>query len=674
MPPPGEDVRWRCAIAAAFLVLCAPGSGGDAFAQIPPVDFAIQGFSMRMRLSNVGSFGHVACPPFNPGGAGSCAAESLGLEYPVGQAIEHIYGGGIWVGGLLDTTGSSHSTPMRLVSVTYEGAGGPDFEFYPGASPADTFWSASRSDQAAPPGWSDYWGSSLPYRPISDQDLACAYTDNAVRVSGHVPLGLKVIQSSYAWNDPYADAILIFEYRIMNIGRFRIDSTYVGYSVDADVGPSHATLYYQRNFTAYIAPARTAYVFNPVDAGSTPVGFSLLSTSKPLDSLRYTFQWFPLGMTPPTDAEKYVMMSSGTIRPDEYPALSDTRFLFAFGPFTLFPAGPDRDPDTVKIAVAVVSGYSTRIDHRLVLQRNTARALDIYLNQGIRLPATPPSPPLRVQVGFRRVELDWRWREGDRERYGRPDPEQNWDSTNQQARHYPYRITHAPPGFDSTRGGRNFSAFRLWRSENPHFPENSFVLLKQYDDPLDSFEYNTGLQYSYVDSNLVRGKTYVYAVTSKSIPNIAYQEIPSGDSVVPVAVPIDPLESSRLVNALRVDLPFSVSTVPGTVRVVPNPYRTDREYSLENGGYEGPSGEWDENSRKIKFINLPEVCTIRVFSLAGELIRSMEHDGRDGSGFSRGDHDMFLLSESNRALASGIYIFQVESALGTQMGKFVVIR
>ncbi len=35
---------------------------------------------------------------------------------------------------------------------------------------------------------------------------------------------------------------------------------------------------------------------------------------------------------------------------------------------------------------------------------------------------------------------------------------------------------------------------------------------------------------------------------------------------------------------------------------------------------------------------------------------------------------MFLVSESNRALASGIYLFQVESPLGMQMGKFVIIR
>ena len=33
-----------------------------------------------------------------------------------------------------------------------------------------------------------------------------------------------------------------------------------------------------------------------------------------------------------------------------------------------------------------------------------------------------------------------------------------------------------------------------------------------------------------------------------------------------------------------------------------------------------------------------------------------------------------ILSESNRALASGVYVFTVESDLGTQVGKFVLIR
>ncbi len=658
--------------AAALLLLLAAGLT-EVRAQIPPVDLAVQGYTMKIRISTVGSIGHVASPPFNVGNPGGAAAESLGLEYPVGTRNEHLFGGGLWIGGLLDTSTAGTAPPLRLVSLTYEGWAGPYYEFFPGRTPADTFWRASKNDTIAPPGWEQYWGNYLPFRPISDQDYYCTYTDTAVRVNQHVPMNLKVVQSSYAWLDPYADAIIIFEYRIFHLGRNIIDSAYVGYFFEPDVGPIDAANYPQRNFSAYIAESRTAYAHNPIDNGATPVGAALLATGRSLDSLRYTFQWFPGPNTPETDALKYEMMSSGVIKGDEYPAVSDTRFLFSFGPFTFYP----NDPVPVKIAIAVVSGYSPRIDHRIILQRNAARALDIYLNQGIRLPATPPSPPLRVKVGFRRVELDWTWYPGDNILYGRPDPVTNWDTTNQVARRYPYRYQSppAPPaGIDTNRGGRNFEAYKLWRSENPRYPDNSFVLLKQFDDPRDSFEYNTGLQYTFVDSNLVRGKTYVYSVTSKSIPNLAYQQIVVNDTIRVVEVPVDPLESSKLVNAVRVDLPFSVSGSLGKVSVVPNPYRTDRDYTLESGGYEGPAGEWDENQRKVKFINLPEVCTIRIFSLAGDLIRTINHDGRNAGGFARGDTDVTLVSQSNRALASGIYIFTVESEYGTQTGKFVIIR
>src|SRR5207247_1008649 len=106
-------------------------------------------------------------------------------------------------------------------------------------------------------------------------------------VTGHVPLKLKVFQSSYAWDDTYADAIIILEYRIINAGRKTIDSSYVGFFIDWDVGPYRVASYFGRNFTGYYQDSRTAYATNPSDRGSTPVGCALLSTSRSLDSLRY---------------------------------------------------------------------------------------------------------------------------------------------------------------------------------------------------------------------------------------------------------------------------------------------------------------------------------------------------------------------------------------------------
>lgn len=638
----------------------------------PQTDTIRVGYSMRVMIDNAGQMGRQAYP----GGSPSVASGRLGMEYPIGDPFEHLFGSGIWVGGLLDTARVGTSPPVRAVSTAYEGWSGPLNEFFPDNRPSDSIWTGSKNNPTRPAGWDAYWLNPsdsvgyLDYRPIADQETYMVYRDNRQRVTGHVPLNLKVIQRNYAWNDPYADAIMIVEYTIYNVGTKPIDSTYIGFFFEADVGPNAVPLYYQRNFTGYYANSRTAYVHNPSDRGSTPAGLSFLRR----DSLRYAFRWYPGPQSPTPDSRRYEFMSSGRIDPDEFPNLSDTRFLFSVGPFTLRPYRVVRD--SLRIAVAVLSGKDPAGNHLRVLQRNAARALDIYFNQGIRLPATPPSPPLRVEVGFRKVKLNWRWTPADSlGPNGRPNPERNWDKTNQVARRYPFRYIPPEPGFPADSGGRNFSAYKIWRSENPDSPDESFTLIKQVDEPRDSFEFNTGLEYEFIDSNLVRGKTYVYSVTSKSIPNLALQQIVVGGVLRTVEVPIEPLESSKSTNKVRVDLPFSVSTKRGEVAVVPNPYRTDRSYTLENGGYEGLTTSWEETKRLVKFINLPERCTIKIYSLAGDLVRTVEHDGSGGTGgFAVGDRNVELVSESNRALASGIYIFTVESPYGIQTGKFVIIR
>jgi hypothetical protein len=649
-----------------FIILLAVLTSLSAAQNVVSVN---TGLSMKTQMDNLGVMGRQAYP----GGSPPNSTGKLGLEYPVGQAYEHLFGSGVWVGGLLDTARIGTSPQIRGVSVAYEGWSGPLNEFFPGTSPADTIWRGGRRI-AKPAGWDAYWGGILEYDPIADDERYMRYRDDRRRVTGHVPLNLEVVQRSYCWDDSYADAIMILQYTIYNRGTKPIDSTYIGFFFEADVGPLNAPNYFARNFTGYYPSSRTAYIHNPSDRGSTPVGIVHIDTTSEDPRLRYAFNWFPGPTTPPNDAAKYAMMSSAQIDPDEFPQLSDTRFVLSFGPYNNFrPYATSRD--SLVIAVAVVSGYDPAGNHLRVLQRNASRALNIYRNQGIQLPATPPSPPLRVEVGFRRVKLNWRWTPADSVgSNGRGNPETNWDTTSLVARRYPDRISPPyPPGIDPTRGGRNFSAYKIWRSENPESPDASFTLLKQVDVPSDSFEYNTGLEYEFVDTNLVRGKTYVYSVTSKSIPELVLVRIVQGGVSVFREVPVDPLESKLATNKVRVDLPFSISKKLGEVAVVPNPYRTDRDYTLESGGYEGLNSRWDENRRLVKFINLPEKCTIRIYSLAGDVVRTVEHDGGGGA-FPRGDRDVPLLSESNRALASGIYIFTVESSVGMQTGKFVIIR
>jgi hypothetical protein len=60
----------------------------------------------------------------------------------------------------------------------------------------------------------------------------------------------------------------------------------------------------------------------------------------------------------------------------------------------------------------------------------------------------------------------------------------------------------------------------------------------------------------------------------------------------------------------------------------------------------------------------------------GEDIKTIEHDDawRSMNGLPTGVEEFPLFSQSNRTLASGVYLYQVESEFGKQTGKFVLIR
>lgn len=520
------------------------------------------------------------------------------------------------------------------------------------------------------------------YGAISDNDLYCSATDTFKypSVASHFPMGIKVIQKSYAWAGAFADGILPFDYYFVNVGHNVINSVYVGFFIDADDGPRSVPNYYTHDFACYFDSLRTAYIHNPQDRGSTPIGITVLKTPRALDSLKYIFQWwdFTTRSGPGTvDSVIYSWMSGDAfpnqlIWPCQPPtALSDTRFMFSFGPFDVFKPG-----DTLRISVALVSGFSVDQGPNN-LKANAQNALKLF-NRGYVAPIVPPSPSLKITQGFKKVTLQWGGSVGP------INPLEIWDDSNKIANSYPdtsWRRINPPCGAGcgghlcvngKLPGGRIFEGYNLYRSEDPSDPPllSSFTLIRQYDLPGDPYGYNVGLDSIFIDTNLVRGKTYWYAVTSFGIPDMALIPVKQPDG----SVRYDTLltantESSIMENATKVTLAFSPSDRAGQVLVVPNPYRVDKDYTYENGGWEGRARDWSENNRLVKFIHLPPKCTIRIFTLAGDQVTTLYHDDP-----VVGELEWNLLSESNRALASGVYVYSVESDFGTQIGKFVLIR
>jgi len=133
-------------------------------------------------------------------------------------------------------------------------------------------------------------------------------------------------------------------------------------------------------------------------------------------------------------------------------------------------------------------------------------------------------------------------------------------------------------------------------------------------------------------------------------------------------------QESSLGQNLTVVYPGAQASTIGKVKVVPNPYRGDVDYNAEIL-WEAPRDPrrnyWIEEDRRIQFVNLPPRCTIRIYTLAGDLVATIEHDNP-----GRNYEDWHLTSLVNQAVASGIYLFSVEEHPSgkIQVGKFVIIK
>lgn len=98
--------------------------------------------------------------------------------------------------------------------------------------------------------------------------------------------------------------------------------------------------------------------------------------------------------------------------------------------------------------------------------------------------------------------------------------------------------------------------------------------------------------------------------------------------------------------------------------VAPNPY-------LGAASWERKSGSIGRGERKIEFFNLPRKCTIRIFNVRGELVRTLEHDGA----FNDGSISWDLRSNDSEDIAYGIYFYHVEApGIGEYVDKFAIIK
>jgi hypothetical protein len=102
------------------------------------------------------------------------------------------------------------------------------------------------------------------------------------------------------------------------------------------------------------------------------------------------------------------------------------------------------------------------------------------------------------------------------------------------------------------------------------------------------------------------------------------------------------------------------------IYVVPNPYVVSS--NIESLDLQNPR---DRGPRRVYFANLPATCTIKIYTMAGDLVRTLRHEGTIENGIETWD----LTTSDNFPVSFGVYIFHVKSDNGNEsVGRFALIK
>jgi len=632
------------------------------------------------------------------------------MEYPRDSGTEHLFEAGVWLGARVDGAIRVSSTAVTNPAGYSTGAAG--FEFT-----NDGTLFGERSSLTESPNFTP--------NAVSHQDLIAEFSDRRTSISGQPiaghnnPLFADIIMETYNWNFGFAEALSIIRYDITNNGNSDWEEFYFGVYSDMVVRNVNTTTetggeFFNKGGTGWIDEDYALYIFDRGSADSPRI--NTYASSVILGSEYRGVEFHPrradeveaAGLTPPRVSPDYWLFGAGSgefTRPSddlerynrmatEWP-LEPNRFrlrndgingqgnyiqLNTIGPFDEIAVGetvtiyiafvtalmPPEFQNLIPVQVADVDLLDNEIS-RSILRENIDWAYRLYDGQenedGTRTRFLVPEPPDAPRM---RVELD----EGVASVY--------WDNR-------------AEASVDPVTGEEDFAGYRLYRSQLGDDLRGTIAtnaqMLREWDDPETDVGFGTGFDevrlpepvtfpgdpveyhYRFDITGMLSGWQYLFSVT-------AFDE---GDERT------DPLETSVNANAIRVfpgtppNENFGSDADEYQVGVYPNPYRV-------NAAWDGSN----TFTRKIMFYNLPRRAEIRVYTLAGEIVATLNHNAdtyngdirwfRDFSSDDRilpgGEHAWDLLTASNQNLATGLYLYTVKDLDGgkVQRGRFAVIK
>jgi hypothetical protein len=636
------------ALVAALLLAVPAGAATEA----DSVRYVVRVTSQNrvgLTVSNYGFFGN------------NFINRSPSFEFPLGTGYEHMSRAGLWIGGrALSDTGEFLAVSTGIVDNAQGTNALAETEFTPAGN---NILVRSRIRN------SNVYSASA----VSDQDFVCSYSDLPARPprgfnqEPHRPLQILVQQETYVFGLLPASSLVILHLKVRNLGP-PLRDVYLGLYAQLVSGDKNAystwppsatsgpgSWYYKTHFEYDAArrlykehycarlpfPGDCNFEYCPPWAAVKLLGVS----PEPIASKTISFNWWsysPGDTARDTDAERYAFLT-GAHPPNSTPCdpggSCSPIMVLSVGPFAY--VAPDSSFDT---DFAFVAGEDEQ--HLLDSAEFAQFAYDLHY----RLPAAPSSPFLHAEARQGAVDLYW-----DRS------PEDEVDDTS------------------LLPGGKDFQGYRVYLGEDrQHLP-----LVAQFDIR-DTTGFNTGLEGAAVAPAMFPGDTVVYRYRF-AVPGLrsGFKYFASVTSFDTGDRQVSSLESAQEQHKLMV-VPGPAPGERGGVVVFPNPYRVE--------------ARWDAGAlvrdHYLWFANLPERCVLRIYTLAGDLVKRVDLDGASGGAAARGlysptrDYPLAppslsgtcfawdLVTERGQAVATGLYLFSVEDLRTgeTEQSKFLVVK
>ncbi len=209
----------------------------------------------------------------------------------------------------------------------------------------------------------------------------------------------------------------------------------------------------------------------------------------------------------------------------------------------------------------------------------------------------------------------------------------------------------------------DFAAYKIYRSNNTF--EGPWELIDSvHVSRLNKDSIANSIDSLYITIDSLTGTSYYKTVRYfiKAEPNVPYRYC------------VTSIDTGKNESAMTGYCFYPVSAEPAPsnkqsdVRVVPNPFK-------QVSGYP----ETAENKR-LAFVNIPGICTIRIYTLSLDLVKTLEHNTGGGieTWGSQSGRD-YMLTDFAQNVQPGIYIYHIESHVPghegeTSVGKFAIIK